>query len=98
MHAHACLFRRAHDSVIASATEIARTVTWMEMSSGAKDLRATVVELPAAGATRPSLQPLFNSLAIASARFELLAVGKTKEELAVIQRNEFSDSGSLHDG
>lgn len=98
MHAHACLFRRAHDSVIASATEIARTVTRMEVSSGAKDLRATVVELPAAGATRPSLQPLLNLLAIASARFELLAVGEAKEELTVIQRNEFSDSGSLHDG
>lgn len=52
----------------------------------------------AAGIRSPSLQPFFNSIAVTPAGFEFLAVGETKQKLAVVQRNEFSDSGSLHDG
>lgn len=44
-----------------------------------------------------SLQPLFNSIAVASAGFEFLAIGQAKQKLAVVQGNEFPDSGSLHD-
>lgn len=56
------------------------------------------VELSSVGAANVSLQPFFNSIAVAPACLELLAVGKSKEELTVVQGNEFSDSGSLHDG